>query len=79
MNQGINVVLQMGAFNSSGSQSDTVISKLAKPLRFMFDRFFFNMEPIFYWQTGVGAAADEKCPDKSRRGKNKLLLPVINS
>lgn len=41
MNQGINVVLQMGAFNSSGSQSDTVISKLAKPLRFTFDRFFF--------------------------------------
>lgn len=49
-NAGINVTLQMGVFNSSGSLSDTVISKLqilweAFP-HFMFDHSF-KTEPSF--------------------------------
>lgn len=61
MNQGINVVLQMAAFNSSGSQSDTVISKPAKPLRFMFDRFFF----LIRGQSFTGKTALERLQMKN--------------
>lgn len=58
-NAGINVILQMGALNSSGSLSDTVISKLqilweAFP-HFMSDRNFKTEPSFIYWQNSVSS------------------------
>lgn len=56
-NAGINVILQMGALNSSGSLSDTVISKLQilweEFPHFMFDHNFKTEPSFISWQNRV--------------------------